>query len=160
MKSSAVFLLILLVIGCNAKHSGSISDNVSNKNNIDFQMHHCYPDCKERVYKTLGIHVVHEDDIKMDQYILIVQTNEGTIYNGPYKEEINVDKICFCLDDNLSKITSISFHLVDKNNNQVYSWHKKNSYYLYEKDEMYVKLLNSGFPDSYKIKFSENWFYQ
>ena len=42
------------------------------------------------------------------------------------------------MDNNLTRINTISFALLDHTNKQVYTWYKKESYNLYKHDKYYI----------------------
>ena len=42
------------------------------------------------------------------------------------------------MDNNLTRINTISFALLDHTNKQVYTWYKKESYNLYKHDKYYM----------------------
>lgn len=68
----------------------------------------------------------------------------GVIYKGPFKKNITVKNVPFIMDNNLTRINTISFALLDHTNKQVYTWFKKGSYYLYKKDKYHITLKNNG----------------
>lgn len=68
----------------------------------------------------------------------------GVIYKGPFKKNITVKNVPFIMDNNLTRINTISFALLDHTNKQVYTWFKKESYYLYKKDKYRITLKNNG----------------
>lgn len=51
---------------------------------------------------------------------------QGVIYRGPFEENITVKNVPFIMDNNLTRINTISFALLDHTNKQVYTWYKKN----------------------------------
>lgn len=68
----------------------------------------------------------------------------GVIYRGPFEENITVKNVSFIMDNNLTRIHTISFALLDHTNKQVYTWHKKESYYLYKDNKYYITLKDNG----------------
>ena len=66
------------------------------------------------------------------------------IYKGPFEENIKVKKVSFCMDDNLSKVNTLAFVVLDHTNKRVYKWYNKESYYLYKKDRYDIFLKDDG----------------
>ena len=48
------------------------------------------------------------------------------------------------MDDNLSRVNTLAFVIIDHTNKQVYKWYNKESYYLYKKDKCNVALEKNG----------------
>ena len=69
---------------------------------------------------------------------------QGVIYRGPFEENITVKNVPFIMDNNLTRINTISFALLDHTNKQVYTWYKKESYNLYKHDKYYIRLKDDG----------------
>ena len=69
---------------------------------------------------------------------------QGVIYRGPFEENITVKNVPFIMDNNLTRINTISFALLDHTNRQVYTWYKKESYNLYKHDKYYISLKDNG----------------
>ena len=84
---------------------------------------------------------------------------QGVIYRGPFEENIAVKNVPFIMDNNLTRINTISFALLDHTNKQVYTisfalldhtnkqvytWYKKESYNLYKHDKYYIRLKDDG----------------
>ena len=93
-----------------------------------------------------------EPDIKIsrtDFEFLILRS--GYIYKGEFKDTINLKNIKYCLDDNLMKLNTLAFVLLDKKESLVYKWYRKQSFYLYDKTEIKISLRKNG---DYKIKFN------
>lgn len=90
-------------------------------------------------------------NLNMDVYIDLSSINydfliirQGVIYKGPFKQKIEIRNVNFCMDDNLSKVNTLAFVLLDHTNRKVYKWYNKESYYLYKKSKYYVKLEENG----------------
>lgn len=69
---------------------------------------------------------------------------QGVIYKGQFKKNITVKNVPFIMDNNLTRINTISFALLDHTNKQVYTWYKKESYNLYKKNKYYITLKDDG----------------
>lgn len=69
---------------------------------------------------------------------------QGVIYRGPFEKNITVKNVPFIMDNNLTRINTISFALLDHTNRQVYTWYKKESYNLYKHDKYYISLKDNG----------------
>lgn len=69
---------------------------------------------------------------------------QGVIYRGPFEKNITVKNVPFIMDNNLTRINTISFALLDHTNKQVYTWYKKESYNLYKHDKYYIILKDNG----------------
>ena len=69
---------------------------------------------------------------------------QGVIYRGPFEKNITVKNVSFIMDNNLTRINTISFVLLDHTNTQVYTWYKKESYNLYKNDKHYIRLKDNG----------------
>lgn len=69
---------------------------------------------------------------------------QGVIYKGPFEKNIKVKNVSFCMDDNLSKVNTLAFVLLDHTNKRVYKWYNKESYYLYKEDEYTITLKDDG----------------
>ena len=78
----------------------------------------------------------------IDYEFLIIR--QGVIYKGPFENDIKINKLTFCMDDNLSKVNTLAFVLLDHTNKQVYKWYKKESYYLYKKEKYHISLRGDG----------------
>lgn len=78
--------------------------------------------------------------IKYDFMII----RQGVIYIGPFEKNITIKNLSFCMDDNLSKVNTLAFVILDHTNKQVYKWYNKESYYLYKKDKCDVTLEKNG----------------
>lgn len=69
---------------------------------------------------------------------------QGVIYRGPFEKNITVKNVPFIMDNNLTRINTISFALLDHTKKQVYTWYKKESYNLYKHDKYYIILKDNG----------------
>ena len=69
----------------------------------------------------------------------IKKGNSNQIYKN-----ITVQNVPFIMDNNLTRINTISFALLDHTNKQVYTWYKKESYNLYKHDKYYIRLKDDG----------------
>lgn len=69
---------------------------------------------------------------------------QGVIYKGPFQKNIIVPHVSFIMDNNLTRINTISFALLDHTHKQVYTWYKKESYNLYKKDKYRITLKDDG----------------
>lgn len=69
---------------------------------------------------------------------------QGVIYKGQFKKNITVKNVPFIMDNNLTRINTISFALLDHTNKQVYTWYKKESYNLHKKNKYYITLKDDG----------------
>ena len=78
--------------------------------------------------------------IKYDFMII----RQGVIYIGPFEKNIIIKNVSFCMDDNLSRVNTLAFVIIDHTNKQVYKWYNKESYYLYKKDKCNVTLEKNG----------------
>ena len=56
----------------------------------------------------------------------------------------SINYVPFIMDNNLTRINTISFALLDHTNKQVYTWYKKESYNLYKHDKYYIRLKDDG----------------
>jgi|GEM_PF-3005865 len=56
----------------------------------------------------------------------------------------------------------ISISAIDRGKNKIYTWSKKDSYYLLQNSKVYIKLMpmQDQYGGDYKIKFDDEWFYQ
>jgi len=107
--------------------------------------------CKNTLFNSLTFEFSHDLNFDPKQsYFEFLIIRQGIIYKGNFKDTIKVDSGCFCLDDNLTKLNTLTFVLIDNKEKIVYKWGKKHSYYLYRKDKIKVKLKNDG---TYKLKF-------
>ena len=82
-------------------------------------------------------------DLSTINYDFVI-IRQGIIYKGPFEKNIRVKNVTFCMDDNLSKVNTLAFILLDHTNKKVYKWYNKESYYLYKKGEYKVFLKNNG----------------
>ena len=93
------------------------------------------------------ISFVFEMEVPMDlasisyDYMIIRQ---GVIYKGPFQKTITVKDVSFIMDNNLTRVNTIAFALLDHTNQQVYTWYKKESYNLYKKDKYRITLKDDG----------------
>ena len=69
---------------------------------------------------------------------------QGVIYKGPFQKTITVKDVSFIMDNNLTRVNTIAFALLDHTNQQVYTWYKKESYNLYKKDKYRITLKDDG----------------
>ena len=69
---------------------------------------------------------------------------QGVIYKGPFEKNIKVKNVSFCMDDNLSKVNTLAFVILDHTNKRVYKWYNKESYYLYKEDKYTITLKDDG----------------
>ncbi len=85
----------------------------------------------------------------------------GEVYEGPFQYPITIKNLCCCLDHLLS-ITSVTIFLIDKFEKKVYIYGQKRSFFLKDKSEIYVNLLNDTKKDKgrLKLKFDNEWFYK
>ena len=82
-------------------------------------------------------------DLSSINYDFVI-IRQGVIYKGPFKKSIRVKNVTFCMDDNLSKVNTLAFIILDHTNKKVYKWYNKESYYLYKKSEYNISLKNNG----------------
>ncbi len=57
----------------------------------------------------------------IDYEFLIIR--QGVIYRGRFENDIIIDNLAFCMDDNLSKVNTLAFALLDHTNKLVYNWY-------------------------------------
>jgi hypothetical protein len=83
----------------------------------------------------------------------------GTVsYRGKYNRSIKIEDVRFCLDNNLTRISSWAFIFLDKKTETVYKFYQKDKevYNFSDKEKISVKLSSKG----YKIKFDDDWFFK
>ena len=110
--------------------------------------------CKNKLNKELSFFICHDNKkVNLNDYEIIIESLHSMVYKGSYSKEIKVWNVEFCNDDNLSRITVLNFYAIDKENNIVYGWSKKSSFYLLNHEKVFVRLNGSKKGDTYKIKF-------
>ena len=82
-------------------------------------------------------------DLRSINYEFMI-IRQGVIYRGPFEKNITVKNVPFIMDNNLTRINTLSFALLDHTNKQVYTWYKKESYNLYKHDKYYIRLKYDG----------------
>jgi hypothetical protein len=127
-------------------------ENVNFISTNDFEGYLKYPKsewceeckCKNMLYKDM-IFIIDLDypNLHSEDYEFLI-LREGYIYKGKFNEKIILQNVCFCLDDNLTKLNSLAFVLIDKTDKTVYKWDEKESYFLYKKEILKIQLKKNG----------------
>lgn len=101
--------------------------------------------CKNEVLKALNFNFKMETDLDLSniEYEFLI-IRQGVVYKGNFESKITINDICFCLDDELSKINTLAFVILDKTNKTAYKWYKKESFELYDKDSLSIVLQQNG----------------
>jgi hypothetical protein len=157
---SILVLGVLLPFGCmNNSKKGMAYRNGINPQEIDSIQNDSWCEkchCKDTLIKNLTLYFDCDNEIPQSNDNVLFIIREGVLYKGNFKNKIELS-VCFCLDNNLTKINSLNFALVDKRSSKVFYWSKKQSYYFFDKNIVYVKL---GVTDEYEIKFDNEKFYK
>ncbi len=145
---TSIFFSMVCFVSCNIKNDNSF---VSKDEYLEYAYYDDTTDwcekCKCQKVLTKDISFSFDKDFPMDlssidyEFLIIRQ---GVIYKGPFENDIKINKLTFCMDDNLSKVNTLAFVLLDHTNKQVYKWYKKESYYLYKKEKYHISLRGDG----------------
>lgn len=143
----SVLLSMIYCISCNSKQDNTLTSE------DEYLLYVYYDDtdwcekCKCQKVLTKDILFSFDTDFTIDlssidyEFLIIRQ---GVIYRGPFENNIIIDNLTFCMDDNLSKVNTLAFALLDHTNKLVYKWYNKESYYLYKKDKYHISLKGNG----------------
>jgi len=113
--------------------------------------------CKKVIKKDIEFYFECDKEIPQAELLKIIIIRKGIIYKNNFSKHIKIPNLCFCIDNFLTKTSSISFVILDQNEGKVFFWSKEESYNLTNIKKVYVKL---GVTDEYKIKFDNDWFYK
>ena len=141
------FLNVICCISCNRKNDNSFVSKDEYLGYVYYDDTDWCEECKCQKVLTKDILFSFEKDLPVDissidyEFLIIRQ---GVIYRGPFENNIKIDNLTFCMDDNLSKVNTLAFILLDHTNKQVYKWYNDESYYLYKKDKYRISLRGDG----------------
>ena len=141
------FLNVICCISCNSEKCNSF---VSKDEYLEYAQYDDSDWCEKcncQNILTKDILFTFERDFPIDvshidyEFLIIRQ---GVIYRGLFENNIKIKDLTFCMDDNLSKVNTLAFILLDHTNKQVYKWYNDESYYLYKKDKYRISLRGDG----------------
>jgi len=140
-----------LIMGCTTKqnHQFKSKEEYSGYLNYKYTEWCEKCNCKDTLLKVQTFEFDIDFEFKHSDFEFLI-LREGVIYKGAFNKKITLNDVCYCLDENLTKLNTLAFVLLDKKEEVVYKWYEKQSYYLYKEDKISVKLKNDG---SYKLRF-------
>jgi len=155
--------LLQAVLACGHRQEGSLLEtgrSYSNSQNESGKANDCER-CEKWVKKSLDFYIKHQAGVDLSKYDIHIDVY-GTVYRGKYAERIRVNDICLCKEESLMDLVLISISAIDRGKNKIYTWSKKDSYYLLQNSKVYIKLMpmQDQYGGDYKIKFDDEWFYQ
>lgn len=144
---TSVLLSMIYCISCNSKNDNTFVSRDEYLGFVYYDDTDWCEKCKCQKVLTKDILFSFDKDFPIDlssidyEFLIIRQ---GVIYRGPFENDIKIDNLAFCMDDNLSKVNTLAFALLDHTNKLVYKWYNKESYYLYKKDRYHISLRGDG----------------
>lgn len=147
-----IFMIATFLVGCiDRKPKHTFISEKQYEEYLNIKADEWCTNCKEVEFKNQTFQFTMDIDFDFNsiehEFIII---RKGAIYRGNFSNTINLTNVCYCLDNNLMKLNTIAFVLIDKENKKVYKWYEKQSYYLHKKDTLTVRLKDDG---TYKVRF-------
>ena len=140
---TSVLLSMIYCISCNSKNDNTL---ISTDEYLDYVNYDTTDWCKKcNAQSVLKKDILFNFDMKVPIDLSAIKYDfmiirQGVIYIGPFEKNIIIKNV----DDNLSRVNTLAFVIIDHTNKQVYKWYNKESYYLYKKDKCNVTLEKNG----------------